>query len=114
MITYNRSDNRNVLMDDFSREYVVDSNISELNKKKANAVFKSYDEYKSYIYQIDYLDTVYYNVTYLCNLHCPYCYAPRNTHFVSQENNIAFLKKLVELKAKNIVLIGGEPMMHPS
>ena len=34
MITYNRSDNRNVLMDDFSREYVVDSNISELNKKK--------------------------------------------------------------------------------
>ncbi|HGT1247578.1 TPA: radical SAM protein, partial [Enterococcus faecium] len=59
------------------------------------------------------MDTVYYNVTYLCNLYCPYCYAPRNTFFVSQENNVAFLKKLVELNAKNIVLIGGEPMMHP-
>lgn len=113
MITYNRLDNRKVLMDDFSREYVLDSNISELRTKKANAVFKNYDEYKDYICQIDYLDTVYYNVTYLCNLHCPYCYAPRNTFFISQENNVAFLKKLVELNAKNIVLIGGEPMMHP-
>ncbi len=41
MITYNRLDNRKVLMDDFSREYVLDSNISELRTKKQMQYLKT-------------------------------------------------------------------------
>lgn len=115
MYRYNRKDGKIVLVDEFTRNYVSCSDVSR-GKEKLDSqprIFNNYNSYNAYINQIDTLSTVYYNVTYSCNLHCPYCYAPKNKNYISLENNRLFLNKLVKLNTQNIVLIGGEPMMHP-
>lgn len=115
MYRYNRKDGKIVLVDEFTRNYVSCSDVSRGEKKLDSQprIFNNYNSYNAYINQIDTLSTVYYNVTYSCNLHCPYCYAPKNKNYISLENNRLFLNKLVKLNTQNIVLIGGEPMMHP-
>ncbi|MBS4054607.1 MAG: radical SAM protein [Thermaerobacter sp.] len=116
MIFVARKDGSLAGMDVFSRNHSVGFSKLDVqsNLKEQGVMFKSYMEYFEYIKNIDYIQTIYYNVTYDCGLSCPYCYAPKNGKYVTLSMNKQIADRLVELNVRDIVLIGGEPFNHPN
>ncbi|MBT9160088.1 MAG: putative mycofactocin radical SAM maturase MftC [Dehalococcoidia bacterium] len=86
----------------------------ETKIKEQKRSFVSYGEYLEYIKSIDYIQTLYYNVTYRCALACHYCYAPKNGAHVTVLTNRIIAERLVGLNVQDIVLTGGEPFDHPN
>ncbi|MBS3872942.1 MAG: radical SAM protein [Firmicutes bacterium] len=115
MIFVTRKDGSVAGMDVFNRRYSVGFSKSDVktNLKEQGVMFKSYREYLEYIKSIDYIQTIYYNLTHVCGLSCPYCYAPKDGKFVTLSMNRQITDRLVELSVRNIVLVGGEPFNHP-
>lgn len=101
------TNNGKIYFDEFTRYYYK----SEKEKLK-KGFFENYAEYFSYIQQINYFDTIYYNITKKCNMHCSYCYSHSENIDISKEQNDIILKKLVKLNCRSIALIGGEPMCN--
>ncbi|MDD2703056.1 MAG: radical SAM protein [Candidatus Omnitrophica bacterium] len=51
-----------------------------------------------------------------CNLRCPYCYVPSKEHLeneLSSEEIRDCILQARDLGARKIIILGGEPMMHP-
>lgn len=69
--------------------------------------------YTRYVQQHNILSNVYYNIARRCNLACPYCYSNRGNAAVSDGVNLTIVGALVEMKARAVTLIGGEPFSHP-
>jgi MoaA/NifB/PqqE/SkfB family radical SAM enzyme len=60
--------------------------------------------------------TIYYYITTTCNLHCKHCYFGdylSKNQFVNKEQFCLELDRLKNDKHKKIVLLGGEPTLHP-
>lgn len=55
-------------------------------------------------------------VTHECNKHCPFCIDKYrgNYEYITLTNVIKALEKAKELKLKDILIIGGEPTLHPN
>jgi len=115
MILRKRTDGKYAAMDSFSRTYAVsdteDGAMSSLSDN--DRLFHSYDDYVDYIWSINFFQEIYYNITYRCNLSCPYCYAPNSHAYISVENNKIIAKKFLELQVGSVVITGGEPLCHP-
>ncbi len=110
--------NDNLLVVDlFTREInKLDGSVDckEILSQNSNGHFKNIEEVESYCKTYDVLDICYYNITYACNMRCKYCYAtsaPKN--FVDKETNLKIINRLNGLNTKSLVLIGGEPFVHP-
>lgn len=101
------TNNGKIYFDEFTRYYYKSE-----NEKLKKGFFENYAEYFSYIQQINYFDTIYYNITKKCNMHCSYCYSHSENIDISKEQNDIILKKLVKLNCRSIALIGGEPMCN--
>ena len=68
--------------------------------------------------QVEYhriLHTVALELTYKCNLDCFFCYNDRNKKGtpLSLEDYQVLLQDLAEMQTLNLMLTGGEPMIHP-
>jgi radical SAM protein with 4Fe4S-binding SPASM domain len=111
-------DKKFIVFDSFSRNMVCSSSkmfgVEQINKQNIRAFFKNYLAYLCYVKEINYISTLYYNITYRCFLNCPYCYANKNNLEVSLRDNLIILSKLKMYNVRNIVLIGGEPFYHPN
>ncbi|WP_300408573.1 radical SAM protein [Lagierella sp.] len=63
------------------------------------------------------INTVYFHVTYKCNLKCEYCYqniyAKDHNMIDSTKDWKKILRKLKFYDVKKIVITGGEPLLHP-
>ncbi|MEI7849011.1 MAG: radical SAM protein [Chloroflexota bacterium] len=62
--------------------------------------------------------TVYLEILYSCNLSCEYCYIGKDSNHKSptigsKESIFKILQKLKEEGTQEIVLLGGEPTIHP-
>lgn len=101
------TNNGKIYFDEFTRYYYKSE-----NEKLKKGFFENYAVYFSYIQQINYFDTIYYNITKKCNMHCSYCYSHSENIDISKEQNDIILKKLVKLNCRSIALIGGEPMCN--
>ena len=57
----------------------------------------------------------YLEITSLCNAHCPYCYNNSGCGGAHMESEILkdLCEQVVDLKATNVILSGGEPTLHP-
>lgn len=115
VIFVTRKDGSLAGMDTFTRNHSVGFSKSDVktNLKEQGVMFRSYAEYLEYIKNIDYIQIMYYHLTYDCALSCPYCYSPKNGTYVTISMNKQIADRLVELKVRNIVLTGGEPFNHP-
>lgn len=99
--------NGKIYFDEFTRYYYKSA-----NTKLKKGIFENYDGYLSYIQQINYFDTIYYNITKKCNMHCSYCYSHNEDVNINKEQNDIILRKLLQLNCHSIALIGGEPMCN--
>ena len=57
----------------------------------------------------------YLEITSLCNAHCPYCYNNSGCGGAHMESEVLkdLCEQVVDLKATNVILSGGEPTLHP-
>ena len=54
-------------------------------------------------------------VTLACNFRCPYCYMGFESHQPALSDQVLrdSIRQAKELGARRIILLGGEPMLHP-
>lgn len=57
----------------------------------------------------------YLEITSFCNAHCPYCYNNSGSGGAHMEAGVLknLCEQVVDLKATNVILSGGEPTLHP-
>lgn len=57
-----------------------------------------------------------FEITNACPLHCPQCYKPsiKNASYMSFDSFIQHINEAEELGVRQITLLGGEPLIHPS
>ncbi|WP_243344133.1 radical SAM protein [Anaerococcus sp. AGMB09787] len=102
-----------ILTDDFTRNYkVINQNGNVVFSSESEILLSNINRYYEYASSIDSLSVVYYNLTKRCDFNCTYCYSIHDNSTVSMEDNYVILRKLKELNAKNITLIGGEPFYN--
>ena len=102
-----------ILTDDFTRNYkVINQNGNVVFSSELEILLSNINRYYEYASSIDSLSVVYYNLTKRCNFNCTYFYSIHDNSTVSMEDNYVILRKLKELNAKNITLIGGEPFCN--
>jgi len=51
-------------------------------------------------------------VTYACDLACPFCYAPKDSHEVDVEDAVGWCRDLDALGTLEVALGGGEPFLY--
>ena len=69
-------------------------------------------ENKSYIANIQ---SLWLNITQSCNNKCEYCYDAGNDNFNMRPDTFLKITELIRpLKIKTLILIGGEPTLHPN
>lgn len=53
-------------------------------------------------------------LTNVCDLSCPYCYAPKSRHTLDAQRVKGWMKELDQLGSFGVGFGGGEPMLHPA
>lgn len=67
------------------------------------------------VYRTEIIESLWLVLTYRCNFHCKWCYT-RNGNIQQDlkfEDALNACQMLAELRGKNIILIGGEPLLYP-
>lgn len=53
-------------------------------------------------------------LTNICDLSCPFCYAPKSRHTLSTDEVVGWCKELAALGTLEVAVGGGEPTLYPN